>query len=60
MLRNGDVIELPGSRFVVTLAPANPAEDSLEMEITLEAGALDDLRHGRIEGSAVLVPPNAR
>jgi mannose-6-phosphate isomerase-like protein (cupin superfamily) len=40
MLRNGDVIELPGSRFVVTLAPANPAEDSLEMEITLEAGAL--------------------
>jgi mannose-6-phosphate isomerase-like protein (cupin superfamily) len=40
MLRNGDVAELPGLRFVVTLAPANPAEDSLEMEITVEAGAL--------------------
>ena len=45
MLRNGDVIELPGSRFVVTLAPANPAEDSLEMEITLEAGALGGPPH---------------
>jgi mannose-6-phosphate isomerase-like protein (cupin superfamily) len=45
MLRNGDVIELPGTRFVVTLAPANPAVDSLEMEITLEAGALGPPPH---------------
>jgi len=45
MLRNGDVVELPGQRYVVTLAPANPAEDSLEMEITFEAGALGPPPH---------------
>jgi mannose-6-phosphate isomerase-like protein (cupin superfamily) len=45
MLRNGDVVEVPGTRFVVTLAPANPAEDSLEMEITLEAGAVGPPPH---------------
>ena len=45
MLRNGDVVELPGQRYVVTLAPANPAEDSLEMEITLEAGTLGPPPH---------------
>jgi mannose-6-phosphate isomerase-like protein (cupin superfamily) len=45
MLKTGDVVELPGSRYVITLAPANPAEDSLEMEITLEAGALGPPPH---------------
>jgi mannose-6-phosphate isomerase-like protein (cupin superfamily) len=45
MLRNGDVVELLGGRYVVTLAPANPAEDTLEMEITFEAGALGPPPH---------------
>lgn len=40
MLRNGDVVTLPGMRAVMTVAPADRSVDRMEMEITLDPGAV--------------------
>ena len=43
------------------LAPRVPvATHTVEYPLHAANEALDDVRHGRIEGSAVLVPPHAR
>jgi mannose-6-phosphate isomerase-like protein (cupin superfamily) len=40
MLKTGDVVSLPGMRSVITAPAANPATDTMEMEITIDPGTV--------------------